>query len=83
MVPDQCKAARKSLGLQFHELAKLAGVASGQISGFEAGTEILARDLTAIRSVLESSGITFPAENDEGTMSRCKASEPSHWLREL
>jgi transcriptional regulator with XRE-family HTH domain len=66
MMAVQCKMARVALGLGIRDLAKLAQVAPATISRFEAGEELKARTIRAIRDALEAAGVEFIDENGGG-----------------
>lgn len=66
MNPIQSKMARVALDLGVRDLAKLAKVAPGTVSRFEAGEELKERTVDALRSALESAGVIFIDENGEG-----------------
>lgn len=56
--------ARAALGLGVRDLARSAGVAINTVTRFERGEEVLPRTLEAMRSTLESAGVTFLAAGE-------------------
>jgi len=60
MTPEQCRAARAWLNLSQDALAKAASVGVSTVRDFEAGRRDPTRNnLTAMRVVLEESGVSF------------------------
>lgn len=60
ILPEQSRAARAVLSISQEELARLAGVSTNTVIGFERGiTEPKAKTLLALRSALEAAGIAF------------------------
>lgn len=57
--PTQCKMARAALNLGVRDLAKTAAVSTNTITRFEKGEELMPRTAAAIRTALESAGVTF------------------------
>ncbi|WP_252911687.1 helix-turn-helix domain-containing protein [Aliihoeflea aestuarii] len=66
MKPVQSKMARVALGLGIRDLAELAKVAPATISRFEAGEELKERTIDAIQNTLESAGVIFINDDDQG-----------------
>jgi transcriptional regulator with XRE-family HTH domain len=66
MNPIQCKMARVALDLGVRDLAKLAKVAPGTVSRFEAGEELKERTVDALQAALETAGIIFIDANGNG-----------------
>lgn len=66
ILPVQCRMARAALGLGVRDLAELAKVAPATISRLEAGEELKARTVDAVRIALEASGIELIPENGGG-----------------
>ncbi len=64
--PEQVKAARQLLGWSVLKLATRVGVSESAIRLFELGVNLAVLDLEAVRTVLESAGVEFIAENEEG-----------------
>ncbi|MCO6391125.1 transcriptional regulator [Aliihoeflea aestuarii] len=58
--------ARVALGLGIRDLAELAKVAPATISRFEAGEELKERTIDAIQNTLESAGVIFINDDDQG-----------------
>ena len=59
MTPMQSKMARVALNLGVRDLAKLAKVAPGTVSRFEAGVELKERTVDALQAALEAAGVEF------------------------
>ena len=67
MLPEQCRAARATLGWSQIQLAEAAKVAKKTLVDFERGAHSpYARTLAAIQNALESAGIEFIPENGGG-----------------
>ncbi len=67
LTPEQCKGARAMLGWSRELLAKSAQVAHRTVVDFERGArQPLNRTLRDIRMTLESAGVIFIDEDDEG-----------------
>jgi transcriptional regulator with XRE-family HTH domain len=58
--------ARAALEIGIRELAVMAKVSPTTVSKLEAGEELKARTVDAIRAALESAGVIFVDENGEG-----------------
>jgi DNA-binding transcriptional regulator YiaG len=60
MSPEQCRAARGWLDLSQQQLAAKASVSLSTVRDFEKGRRVpIANNLGAMRSVLETAGISF------------------------
>lgn len=55
----QCRMARAALQIGVRELAELAQVAPGTVARMEAGVELKARTVDALRRAFERKGIKF------------------------
>jgi predicted transcriptional regulator len=67
MTPAQCRAARGLLGMTQSDLALSSGVSLRTIAHFEAGERTpIPANHAALRSALETAGVTFIAENGGG-----------------
>jgi transcriptional regulator with XRE-family HTH domain len=58
--------ARAALRLGVRELAKIAKVAAGTVSRFEAGEELKPRTVEAIQRTLEKAGVEFTNGDEPG-----------------
>ena len=68
MTPEQCRAARAFVNLTQPALAKMAGVSPSTLRDFEAGRRTpIANNLAAIRTALETAGVSFLDEGDVAT----------------
>src|SRR5208282_5872826 len=67
ITPAQCRAARALVKMNQEELAGTVRVPLNDIVEFETGSRTPpANSLTEIRTALESAGVIFVDENDEG-----------------
>jgi len=66
IIPAQCRAARALVGMGQGTLAGKAGLPLNDIVEFETGRTPPANNLAAIRTALESAGVIFIDENDDG-----------------
>jgi len=66
MIAAQCKMARAALGLGVRELAELARVSPDTIARLERGEQLRDRTIEDIKRTLESAGVIFVDENDNG-----------------
>lgn len=67
MLPLQCRMARAALEIGVRDLAELAKVSTEMITRFENGDELKQDTVDALRSALESAGITFLDGTYSGT----------------
>ncbi|HEV7305185.1 helix-turn-helix transcriptional regulator [Ensifer sp.] len=65
MTPAQCRAARALVNWTQPHLAEAAGVSPSTLRDFESGKRVpIANNLAAIRTSLESAGVTFLENGD-------------------
>jgi transcriptional regulator with XRE-family HTH domain len=64
--PEQVKAARQLLGWSVLKLATRVGVSESAVRLFESGVNLALLDLEAVRTLLESAGVEFIADKEEG-----------------
>ena len=76
MTGAQCRMARAGTGLGVRELAEAAQVSPSTITRLEAGEELKARTVAAVRQVLEEAGVIFIDENGGGPGVRLKKRQP-------
>jgi DNA-binding transcriptional regulator YiaG len=73
MTPEQCRAARAWLNWSQDALAKAASVGVSTVRDFEAGRrEPTRNNLTAMKAVLETGGISFIDEPKSSGISATK-----------
>ena len=72
MTPEQCRAGRAWLAWSQDDLAKAAQVGLSTVKDFEGGRRIpIVATQTAIRVALETAGIGFPFEIENGVKRPC------------
>ena len=62
MTPATCRAGRGLIGLSQIHLAAAAQVGTSTVRNYEAGAEVLASNVQAIREALEKGGVEFIPE---------------------
>jgi DNA-binding transcriptional regulator YiaG len=67
MTPEQCRAARGWLDISQTELGNAGGVSLSTVRDFEKGRRVpIGNNLTALRTALETRGITFTENGING-----------------
>ena len=74
MIAVQSRMARAALGWSVRQLAEKSGLSHDTIVRFEAGSDLKAKTVGAIRAALEVAGVEFIAENGGGPGVRLRKS---------
>ncbi len=69
---EQLRMARAALNWGVRDLAKKAGVSANTISRYENGADALGETLLKIRRALETAGVVFLDDSDQGVGVRLK-----------
>ena len=68
--PEQCRAARKLLGLSAEALARQANIRPGTIASFESGRHSTFPMRARLRAALEAAGVVFTNGDESGVRLR-------------